>query len=83
MYVAQRESPEWADLLSDMRKRNRLYSASAPYDRLIGASHAVLTGKEAPVRRLSDSRALAKRLLHGEAAGSHAKSKGMLLHSIG
>ena len=43
----QRASPEWRDLIQDMRKRNRMYTALKPYAALIGASHAVLTGKEA------------------------------------
>lgn len=43
----QRASPEWRDLIRDMRKRNRVYTAVKPYTALIGASHAMLTGKEA------------------------------------
>lgn len=77
MDLAQRESPEWADLLSDMRKRNRLYTAAVPYDRLVGASHAVLTGKEALVRQPSDNQAPTKKLLDGEAASRNTNSKGI------
>lgn len=71
----KRESPEWADLLADMRKRNRLYVASAPYDGLIGASHAVLTGKEAAVTQPLDSRTSRKRSLEIDNSVTHAQAK--------